>query len=56
MVAQEAGEEVGKPAGDVKPNAQATFEMGKKREPVTFEMFKPKLKSKSKTKFQDSRN
>ena len=30
--------------GDVEPNAQATFEMGKKREPVTFEMFKPKLK------------
>ena len=30
--------------GDVEPNAQATFEMGKKRELVTFEMFKPKLK------------
>ena len=29
--------------GDVEPNAQATFEMGKKRELVTFEMFKPKL-------------
>ena len=29
--------------GGVEPNAQATFEMGSKRELVTFEMFKPKL-------------
>ena len=28
---------------DVEPNAQATFEVGSKRELVTFEMFKPKL-------------
>ena len=30
--------------GDVEPNAQATFEIGGKRELVTFEMFKPKLR------------
>ena len=30
--------------GGVEPNAQATFEIGGKRELVTFEMFKPKLR------------
>ena len=29
--------------GDVEPNAQATFDVGGKRELATFEMFKPKL-------------
>ena len=29
--------------GDVEPNAQATFEVGSKRELATFEMYKPKL-------------
>ena len=35
--------------GDVEPNAQATFEMSSKRELVTFEMFKPKLKDSNQT-------
>ena len=35
--------------GDVEPNAQATFEMGSKRELVTFEMFKPKLNDSNQT-------
>ena len=35
--------------GGVEPNAQATFEMGSKRELVTFEMFKPKLSDSNQT-------
>ena len=35
--------------GGVEPNAQATFEMGSKRELVTFEMFKPKLTDSNQT-------
>ena len=35
--------------GGVEPSAQATFEMSKKRELVTFEMFKPKLKDSNQT-------
>ena len=34
---------------DGAPNAQATFEMGSKRELVTFEMFKPKLSDSNQT-------
>ena len=34
---------------DSEPNAQATFEMGSKRELVTFEMFKPKLSGSNNT-------
>ena len=34
---------------DVEPNAQATFEVGSKRELVTFEMFKPKLSDSNQT-------
>ena len=35
--------------GGVEPNAQASFEMGSKRELVTFEMFKPKLSDSNQT-------
>ena len=35
--------------GVVEPNAQATFEVGSKRELVTFEMFKPKLSDSNQT-------
>ena len=35
--------------GDGAPNAQATFEVGNKRELVTFEMFKPKLGNSNQT-------
>ena len=35
--------------GGDEPNAQATFEMGSKRELVTFEMFKPKLSDSNQT-------
>ena len=35
--------------GGVEPNAQATFEMGSKRELVSFEMFKPKLSDSNQT-------
>ena len=35
--------------GDVEPNSQATFEVSSKRELVTFEMFKPKLKDSNQT-------
>ena len=34
---------------DSQPNAQATFEMGDARKPVTFEMFKPKLSDANQT-------
>ena len=34
---------------DSEPNAQASFEMGRKRELVTFEMFKPKLSDSKQT-------
>ena len=35
--------------GGVEPNAQATFQMGSKRELVIFEMFKPRLNDSNQT-------